>query len=209
LEDEETRHGHSAPAPAPHERVTCIVEEAAMSPLSAWQNFYVIVGTSAGALTGLTFVVVTLVAAAGERSARGGVAAFSTPTVMHFGSVLFVAALLSAPWQTLAPASLLLVLVGLGGVGYAIVVARRVRGQEAYTPVLEDWVWHAVLPVAAYSVLAVSALLLPGRPVPAAFGIGAVIVLLLFVGIHNAWDTLTYIAIERFQPQDEPHEQQD
>jgi hypothetical protein len=180
-----------------------------MSPLSAWQDFYVIVGTSAGALTGLTFVVVTLVAALRERSAGGGVAAFGTPTVVHFGSVLFVAALLSAPWQTLAPASLVLVLVGLGGVGYALVVARRVRRQEAYTPVLEDWLWHGVLPVVAYGVLAVSALLLQGRPVQATFGVGAVSVLLLCIGIHNAWDALTYIAIERFQPQEEQREQQD
>jgi len=33
-----------------------------MNPLGTWQNFYVIVGSSAGALIGLQFVVMTLIA---------------------------------------------------------------------------------------------------------------------------------------------------
>ena len=35
-----------------------------------------------------------------------------------------------------------------------------------------------------------------------AFGIAAVTMLLLFIGIHNAWDVVTYMAFERSQPQD-------
>jgi hypothetical protein len=31
------------------------------SPLAGWENFYVIVGSSAGGLTGITFVVVALI----------------------------------------------------------------------------------------------------------------------------------------------------
>jgi hypothetical protein len=33
-----------------------------MTPLAGWENFYVIVGSSAGALIGLQFVVITLIA---------------------------------------------------------------------------------------------------------------------------------------------------
>ena len=33
-----------------------------MTALSGWENFYVIVGSSAGALIGLQFVVMTLIA---------------------------------------------------------------------------------------------------------------------------------------------------
>src|SRR5262249_539433 len=98
---------------------------------------------------------------------------------------------------------LLLGLSGLGGIGYAALVVRRLRHQEIYRPVLEDWLWHAVLPLVAYTVLVVAALLLQGSPVPALFGIGAGMVLLLFIGIHNSGDTLTYLAVERFQPQNE------
>jgi len=38
--------------------------------------------------------------------------------------------------------------------------------------------------------------MLTSHPVPALFVIGAVTVLLLFTGIHNAWDDVIYIAIE-------------
>ena len=39
--------------------------EAAALPLHEWERFYVIVGTSAAALTGLMFVVIAVVADAG------------------------------------------------------------------------------------------------------------------------------------------------
>src|SRR5947208_3307375 len=42
------------------EKGRSIVEPAAVSPFAAWENFYVIVGSSAAALTGLQFVVVVL-----------------------------------------------------------------------------------------------------------------------------------------------------
>jgi len=39
-----------------------MMADATLSTLAHWANFYVIVGSSAGALTGLQFVVMTLVA---------------------------------------------------------------------------------------------------------------------------------------------------
>jgi len=71
-----------------------------MSTLHEWESFYVIVGSSAGALIGLQFVVITLVAERPAlRSAEGG-AAFSTPSVVHFAVVLLLSAILSAPWSS-------------------------------------------------------------------------------------------------------------
>lgn len=176
-----------------------------MSLLLAWQNFYIIVGSSAGALTGLTFVVITLQAGRRGRGMSEAVAAFSTPTVVHFGAVLLISAMLSAPWSALWQASLLLVLSGLGGAMYSIIVVRRLRHvidliQESYSLVLEDWLWYGAIPLVAYAALVVAALLLPGRPAPTLFGIGAVTLLLLFSGIHNAWDSVTFLAIERIRP---------
>src|SRR5438067_12730231 len=114
------------------------VQEAAVSPLAAWQNFYVIIGTSAASLTGLMFVVITLIAGARVRGASGGLAAFGSPTVVHFGIALLVAAILSAPWQVLWNAGLLLGLCGLGGVPYVVIVVRRARHQTDYPLGLED-----------------------------------------------------------------------
>ena len=178
-----------------------IMQEAAVSPLATWQNFYVIIGSSAGALTGLMFVVITLIAGSRVRRSSGTVAAFGTPTVVHFCVTLLVAAILSAPWQALWNAGLLLGLSGLGGVTYVVIVVRRTRRQTDYKPVLEDWLWHTVFPLVSYTVLVFAAILLQSNPVPVLFGIGAVTVLLLFTGIHNAWDAVTYIAIERSQPE--------
>ncbi len=169
--------------------------------LTTWQNFYVIIGSSAAALTGLMFVVITLIARTREPRASEALAAFSTPNVVHFCAALLVAANLSAPWQVLWHASLLLGLSGLGGVTYVVIVLRRALRQTSYQPVLEDWLWHTVFPLVSYIALVVASILLPGNPVLALFVIGAVTVLLLFIGIHNAWDTVTYIAIERSQPE--------
>ena len=42
-------------------------------------------------------------------------------------------------------------------------------------------------------------MVLPGNAALALFVIGAATVLLLFIGIHNAWDVVTYIALEDSQ----------
>ena len=175
------------------------MQQAAGSLLSTWLNFYVIIGSSAAALTGLMFVTITLIAGSQRRRSTDGIAAFGTPNVAHFGAALFVSAMLSAPWQVLWNASLLVGLCGLWGVTYVVIAARRARRQTSYQPVLEDWAWHTVLPLVSYTAFVVAALVLPSNPVPTLFVIGAAMLLLLFIGIHNAWDTVTYLVIEESQ----------
>ncbi len=70
-----------------------------------------------------------------------------------------------------------------------------------YQPVLEDWLWHTVFPLVSYTALLVAAIVLPGHPAPALFVIAAGTVLLLFIGIHNAWDNVIYIAFDLSRPQ--------
>ena len=180
------------------------MQEAVRSSLASWQNFYVIVGSAAATLTGLIFVVATLVAGTRRRGAAPieAFAAFNTPNVVHFGAALLVAALLSAPWPALWMAGLLLGLLGVLGIRYAIIVLQRTRHQQHYQPVLEDWLGHAILPLAAYLTLFIAAILLSSYPAPALFAIAAATVLLLFIGIHNAWDNVAYIATELPRRQD-------
>ena len=180
------------------------MQEAGVSFLATWHNFYGIVGSAAATLTGLMFVVVTLIAGVRVRVSSPGeaFATFNTPNVFHFGIAGLVAVILSAPWQALWNAGLLLGLSGLGGVIYVIIVLRRTLRQTDYQPVLEDWLGHTILPLVSYISLAVAAMVLPGHPVPALFVIAAGTVLLLFIGIHNSWDTVTYVTIELFQPKD-------
>ena len=85
-----------------------------MTLLDGWENFYVIVGSSAGALIGLQFVVITLIAAkpvARVDAQAGG--AFATPSVVHFGVVLLLSAIASAPWNGIGTVAVLWGLVGL------------------------------------------------------------------------------------------------
>jgi hypothetical protein len=169
-----------------------------MTDLKHWANFYVIAGSAAGALIGLQFVVMTLIATMPVvRDEERASDAFSTPTVVHFGVVLLLAAVGTAPWDGVEGVAVLWALVGVGGVVYVVVVARRVRAQAAYHPVFEDRLFHVLLPIAAYALLAGSAVVAFFHPRPALFVIGATALLLLFVGIHNAWDTVTYSVFVR------------
>jgi hypothetical protein len=162
-----------------------------MTVLGAWQNFYVIVGSSAGALIGLQFVVMTLIADMPVSATEEAGKAFATPTIVHLGTVLLLSAVLSAPWHGVASAAIVCGLVGLVGFVYEIIVARRMR-KTAYRPVFEDWLFHFLLPVAAYAVLALSAYAARSHASGALFGVAAAALLLLFIGIHNAWDAVTY-----------------
>ena len=170
------------------------MEPSVLSSLAAWESFYVIAGSSAAALTGLQFVVIVL---GQEVNALGGAPttrAFGTPTVVHFCAVLLVSEILSAPWHELSSAALALGTCGIAGVVYAMVVVRHARRQAGYKPVLEDWVWHGVLPLVSYSALLGAAVALPRHATMSLFVVGATALLLLFVGIHNAWDAVTYLA---------------
>ena len=169
---------------------------AALLPLATWQTFYVLIGSAAATLTGLLFVVVTLIAGVRASSPSLAFATFNAPNVVHFGAALLIAAILIAPWQVLWPADLLLGLAGLGGVCYVLIVIRRARRQTDYQMVMEDWLFHTVLPFVSYSALFVSAILLSGNPAPTLFIIASATVLLLFIGIHNAWDNVSYIVLQ-------------
>lgn len=180
------------------------MQEALVPELISWQNFYVIVGSAAATLTGLMFVVVTLIASTrGRRSSGEATGAFATPNVVHFCAALLVAAILSAPWPALWNAGLLLGICGLAGVIYSIVIFRRTLRQNDYQPVLEDWLWHTLFPSIAYAVLVVAALMIPSDATLALFIIGAATVLFLFIGIHNAWDAITYMTFTDLQSENE------
>lgn len=173
------------------------MQESIPAALEPWESFYVIVGSSAAALTGLQFVVIALIAESSRRSTRHEIGAFGTPTVVHFCAVLLIAAILSSPWDRLTSAGIAIGLAGAAGFLYAIIVIRRARRQKGYKPVLEDWIFHTFLPVLSYASLVVAALTLHAHPPSSLFVIAAAALLLLFIGIHNAWDTVTFITVEQ------------
>jgi hypothetical protein len=168
-----------------------------MHDIAAWSNFYVITGSAAAALTGLMFVVITLVAGQ-ERTQthlRDGVETFSSPTVVHFCGALLLSAILSAPWESLVSPAIMLGLTGGYGVAYAMRVALRMSRQSTYTPGFDDWFFYALMPLLAYAGIFGAAIFLAVFPRQILFAFGACAMLLIFLGIRNAWDTVTFVAV--------------
>ena len=175
-----------------------------MPALNGWENFYVIVGSSAGALIGLQFVVIALIAEIPiVRDVERASSAFATPTIVHFGAVLLLSALISVPWRGVAAAAILWGVLGLVGAIYVLIVARRMRVQNAYSPQFEDRLFHVLLPFAAYATLAGSAYAARSNVGGALCGVAAAALLLLFIGIHNAWDAVTYHVFVKGQQESE------
>ena len=58
-----------------------------------------------------------------------------------------------------------------------------------------------IFPLTAYIVLMAAAIMIPGYPGPALYIISAAMLLLLFLGIRNAWDLVTFLAVERSHPE--------
>jgi hypothetical protein len=169
------------------------------APLAGWDNFYVIVGSSAGGLTGLTFVVIAL-ASDSHRVASKGLKLFVTPTIVHFAGVLALSAFMSVPHQGLVSLSAGLAMGGLAGLAYSGFIGTAIRGMGSdYVPVVEDWLGHVILPGLAYACLLAGAVLIWRWSGPALCGVAAASLLLLFIGIHNAWDIAVWTTLNKSQ----------
>jgi hypothetical protein len=175
------------------------MSEPAVSLLSGWDSFYVITGSSAAALTGLMFVVIALTGQGMEATATtiALVRAWGTPTVVHFGAVLLLAAILTTPGHSVATLSVCVGGCGMAGLGFSRWVVRQARRQTEYVPKPEDWRWHVTLPVLAYASLLGAAGALWWRPAPALVLVGAAALFLLYIGIHNSWDAAIWVSIGR------------
>jgi hypothetical protein len=176
-------------------------------PLADWQTFYVVIGSSGAALTGLTFIVITITAEANAQrdpmARLNGLRAFITPTVVHFVSALWLSAVMTVPRQTADSLAVCLALSGLAGVGYCARVTYYLRATTAaYKPFVSDWVWNVILPLLAYLCIAMLGLLLRDFPVVTLYLVGGLTLLLLFIGLHNAWDVVVWATVERHTRKD-------
>ena len=167
------------------------------SPLAGWDNFFVIAGSSAAALTGLTFIVITLVAQS-ERVNPNALKVFITPTIVHFTVVLGFAAFLSMPHHTPLSLCVGLAVAGIMGLIYIATIAAGIRGiASTYIPVHEDWIWNVILPCIAYGTWLVAGFFIWRLPRTSLYAVAAVLVLLMLIGIHNAWDIAVWNSTRR------------
>jgi hypothetical protein len=131
--------------------------------------------------------------------------AFVTPTVVHFSAVLLVSALARVPWPDAAYAAWGAGAIGFTGLCYMALLVHRMRSQHAYEMDAEDVAFHVILPVLSYGALIGSAWVGLTELEPALFVVGGAALLLLFAGIHNAWDAVAYqVYVLNNKPQDPP-----
>jgi hypothetical protein len=167
----------------------------AMPQLAGWSNFYVIVGSSAGALTGLMFVVIALtrdIQSAGNPHARRS---FATPTIVHFTAVLSLGAVLSMPRLAGGAIGVILLTSGALLLAYIAWIYRHARRIGAYTPDLEDVMFHFVLPAVAYANVFVAGASSWAAPDTSLYMVAASMLGLLIIGIHNAWDSAVWMVM--------------
>ena len=164
-----------------------------LPPLHEWEGFYVITGSSAAALTGLMFVVVTL-SAERARRARGALRAFASPTIVHFCAVLLLAGVMTTPSHTVRSLTWCVALMGLAGLVFLGTTIRHMARQTDYTPEMSDHVWYAAAPIACYALLLVAGLLVGAHPEAALLLIAVFTMALLLIGIHNAWDSAVFVS---------------
>ena len=170
--------------------------------LSGWTNFYVIVGSSAGALTGLMFVVIALMPSSSRRGMFNAARVYATPSIVHLASVLVISAVLAMPGHTRT--SVRASLVGIALVLLVYMAATMVRSwrQDVYSPDLEDRIWHFLLPAVAYAGLLVSGLRVASSPGVSLHLVAVSVLVLLVVAIHNAWDSAVWGALRRAEEPD-------
>ena len=78
-----------------------------------------------------------------------------------------------------------------------------------FLPVLEDWIWHFTLPPIAYVIVLVTAFTVQGGSTPSLFAIAGAVLLLLSIGIHNAWDSVTFTALNQRQQEEKREEEEE
>jgi hypothetical protein len=165
--------------------------------MAGWDSFYVIVGSAGAALIGIQFVVVTLIAGMPRRPNEEAFEAFANPTVLHFTSSLIISAIVESPWPSQQMLAIALAFAGGLGVVYEGMGIGRIRRQHDYQTVWQDWVWYVVVPTSAYLSIVAAALILRTYPRSASFAVAAATLTLLLAGIHNSWDSVMHLIINR------------
>jgi hypothetical protein len=171
-----------------------------------WSEYFFMIGSSAAALIGLMFVVVTLTAGRDRPETDRGKHLYSSPVVWHLGVVLVLSGCAIAPTMTgtvYAAVSGGLALLGVGiGVRNAIGIARvPISGME--NNAFDMW-WYGIVPAIVYAGLGAAAFAIFLSSRWGASGVAAALMALLLVSIHAEWDLVTFLAPQAPAPAHPP-----
>lgn len=159
-----------------------------------WEDFYLLIGSAAGALIGLMFVVVTLTAGRGRSETDLGKRFYTSPIVWHLAVILALSGAAMAPNMTPRLFAVLaggLAVLGIGmGIRCSVGIA---RWPGAADPAFDAF-WYGVGPTLAYVALAGSAVSIVEGCRWGAMALGADLMVLLLMSIHAEWDLVTFLA---------------
>lgn len=161
--------------------------------LGAWHDLFLLDGTAAATLMGLTFVVVTLSPRNVAQNLSTGVKAFTTPIMAFFATAVLVSILMLVPWSASRPLGAALLIVSLIGLCYLLTTGAHAQWRDSSLG-LDDWIWYIGLPFAAYMAMLPIAVGMWLAASWALYGVAAAVLLLLIMGIRNAWDVVLFIA---------------
>jgi hypothetical protein len=167
-----------------------------LAELHNWHDFYLLVGTAAATLVGLMFVACSIGAAVFNEENRAALAAFITPTVVHFAAVLFASLAVMIPTHTWHSLGVLLAVGGLAGAIYCGRIMVQMIIRHSFNIDLTDRLFYALIPLLGYLLALVAAVLLFEQSELGADLIAAAMLVLLFAGVRNAWDMMVWIVLK-------------
>jgi len=184
--------------------ITIVVNEAASAVVSGTSNSSrkssvaaSITGAAGAQLIGLVFVAVTLGVGLSAPRAAEGIRAFVTPTLVNFGSVLFQAVLMLAPWPSIQPLGWVLIASALVGLAQRVRAMLLKRKLDFVDLSRLDWIAYNGAPLLANLALVVGGAGIVLNNTLAPFAIAGASALLLFAGIYGAWDITLWIMRNR------------
>ena len=169
------------------------MHEAWAPTLEAWHEFYLLIGTAGVTLTGLLFVVVSLGPRVVANHQATGVRAFISPNAVYFTTTLVVSAVLLAPHLPAMAIGVFLCVGAVAALGYLACTKVHQQWRHNKLPFL-DWIWFVGLPMASYVLLLLSGMGFLLQAALSIHGVAVSLILLLVIGIRNAWDLVIWIS---------------
>lgn len=167
--------------------------------MAQWHDFYALIGGASATLVALIFVAASIGAEVFTLEHQAGIRSFLSPTVVHFSAVLVMCLLAMIPTQTWAVLGVLQACVGAIGLAYSGWVWRRMLKHGIVASIdTVDRLWYALLPIPAYLLVIAAGVALWKQSRIGLDILASALILLLLIGIRNAWDMTVWI-IGRWQ----------
>ncbi len=164
--------------------------------LHAWHDFYILIGTASATLIGLMFVAASVGARCFDAEREAPLRAFLTPTVVHFGAILVTCLMGTVPSQTRSSLCALVLAGGLVGMGFTTRVWMNMHRQGITKTIdLADLFCYLFLPALSYLMMTGFGIVLSIRPNLGLELLATTLVVLLLLGIRNAWDMTLWIVV--------------